>query len=175
MELGAKGGEFTLPVDLKPAACPVSIAFSAPWIRMTDQAGLRFTVEANDTTATRDALIVVGDRTFFLRQTHPPQSGLAAVPSRLVFGVNKEGASDAQVITAWAERALGNFTARSGRPWLVITPKKANRGRQVFEVTVRPNSGLKPGRYDAEIVLVPGGASKRSLTIPVVVEVAGVL
>jgi hypothetical protein len=173
MDMAATGGEFLLPASLKPAACPSSVAFAAPWLKMTDQSQLRFVVEPNTTAAVREALILIGGRAFLLRQMPPPQPGLAAAPSRLVFGVNKEGRTDTKVLTAWSERTSGTFVVRAAHPWLQVTPGKAKKERQVYEVTVRSGSGLPPGRHDSQIELVVEGTAKRSLIIPVVVEVEG--
>ncbi len=173
LELTAAGGEFLAPAVLNPAACPPSVAFAAPWLKLKDQSRLEFVAEPNTTTATRETSIMIGDRSIVVRQLHPPQPGLGVAPSRLVFAVDKDGRSEKKDFAAWSELASEKFTVRAAHPWLLVTPKKNNKDLQVYEVTIQAKSGLTPGRHDSEIQIVTAG-SKRSLRIPVVVEVEGV-
>ena len=173
-ELNAEGGEFVLPAVMNPPACDSSIAYSAQWLQLTDEKRLQFVVEPHTGSTVREVMILIGDRSFLLRQMPPPQIGLAAAPSRLVFGVNKRGDSGSQLLTAWTERPSGNFTLRPGHPWLIVTAKKNNQDRQVYEVAVKAKSGLPPGRHDSWIEVSAAGYPNASLTIPVVVEVEGV-
>ena len=173
MELTASGGEFLAPATLNPAACPLSVAFAAPWLKLKDQSKLQFVAEPNTTTATRETSVLIGDRSIVVRQLHPPQPGLGVAPSRLVFAVDKDGRSEKKDFAAWSELTSETLTVRAAHPWLLVTPKKSNKDRQVYEVTVQDKSGLTPGRHDTEIQIVTAG-DKRSLRIPVVVEVEGV-
>jgi len=172
-ELPPAGGEFPLPADLNPSGCLAPIATNVPWLKMTDVAGLRFTAENNPSPAVRDAVVTIADTSFFVRQTPAPQPGLAAVPSRLVFGIRKKGHGDIQRLTAWSESPSVTITARAKKGWLVITPKRGKGDRQFFEISIREDASLSPGRYDTQIELSAGRAPGQSLIIPVVVEVVG--
>ncbi|HYI98047.1 MAG TPA: hypothetical protein VEX68_31200 [Bryobacteraceae bacterium] len=173
LELAAAGGEFFAPATLYPAACPSSVAFTVPWLKLKDQNKLLFVAEPNTTADTRETLIVIGDRSIFVRQAHSQQPGLAAAPSRLIFAVDKEGRAEKKDFAAWSELTSETFTVSAGHPWLLVTPKKSTQDRHIYEVTIQTKSGLTPGRYDSNIQIVTAGG-KRSLTIPVVVEVEGV-
>jgi hypothetical protein len=170
-ELPSAGGEFTVSAVRDPANCPASIAVSAPWLATLDPSELSFVAEPNATGSSRDTLIVIGGRQFYVRQSAPPQVGLAAVPGRLVFGINRKGESDTKTLTAWTEQPSGSFVAKPQHPWLVITPKRGKEHRQSYDISVRPDAGLPPGRHDTQIELSTAGAPERTLTIPVVVEV----
>jgi len=170
-ELPPTGGEFAISTVRKPANCPTSIALSVPWLTTVDPSELRFEAEPNNTGATRDALILIGGQSFLVRQSPPAQVGLAAAPGRLVFGINRKGATDIKILTAWTEQPAGSFIAKPQHPWLVVTPKRHKEHRQVYEVTVKPGADLPPGRHDSEIEISAEGAPDRSIVIPVVVEV----
>jgi hypothetical protein len=170
-EIPPVGGEFTVPAVRQPVNCPASIAISAPWLATTDASGLQFTAEPNNTGATRDTLIVIGGRSFFVRQSPPAQLGLAAAPGRLVFGINRKGEADTKILTAWTEQPSGSFVAKPQHSWLVVTPTSSKEHRQTFNVTVKAGAGLPPGRHDTQIEISAAGAPERSITIPVVVEV----
>jgi hypothetical protein len=170
-ELPPAGGEFTVPALREPADCPASIAVSAPWLATSDPSELSFVAEPNGTANSRDTLIVVGGRQFYVRQSAAAQAGLAVVPGRLVFGINRKGETDTKTLTAWTEQPSGNFVVKPQHPWLVITPKREKDHRQIYEVTVRRDAALPPGRHDSQIELSTAGAPQRTLTIPVVVEV----
>ncbi len=147
-ELPPTGGEFAISTVRKPANCPTSIALSVPWLTTVDPSELRFEAEPNNTGATRDALILIGGQSFLVRQSPPAQVGLAAAPGRLVFGINRKGATDIKILTAWTEQPAGGFIAKPQHPWLVVTPKRHKEHRQVYEVTVKPGADLPPGRHD---------------------------
>jgi len=141
------------------------------WLKVVDVSNLRLAAEPNTTAAVRETMVLVGGRSFFVRQGPPLQPGFAASPSRLVFAVNQKGESDRKVIIAWSERADAKLGVRSGHPWLIVTPKGTNEGRRRYEISIRPDAKLSPGRYDSEIELSAG--ANRTVTIPVVVEVQG--
>jgi len=172
-ELPSTGGGFQVPAILQPTACPVSIGIAVPWLKLVDAAGLQFAAEPNVTQATREAVILIGSRTFFVRQVAPPQLGLAAAPSRLVFAVDQKGRSDKKVVTAWIERPSSVLTARTQHTWLVVTPYRDKQRRQMYEVSIRPDAALPPGRHDTTIELRSADAPNRSVIIPVVIEVVG--
>jgi hypothetical protein len=153
--------------------CRPPVLFSSTWIRLIDAAEFRFLAEPNTSTTTRDAIIAIGETSFFVRQGPPAQPGLAAAPGSLVFGLDKRGKTDTKRITAWTEYGSHTFTARAGHPWLSVTPRRSKDERQVYDVTVRQKAGLGPGRYDTFVELTPGGSTTASLRIPVVVEVPG--
>jgi hypothetical protein len=115
-------------------------------------------------------LIAIGDATYFVRQEPPAQPGLAAVPGRLVFGMDRRGKTDTKRVSGWTEYGSGAITARAADPWLSIKPIPGKKARQTYDVTVRPDAALGPGRHDTYIELVPEGSAP-PLRIPVVVEV----
>lgn len=172
-DLPHTGGEFQVPVILKPAGCPASVATAAPWIRMIDAGTLKLSAEPNLSAATREAMVLVGERSYFVRQAAAPQPGLAAAPGRLVFAVNRKGESGSKVLTIWSDRAGASFKARSTHPWLSIAPRKGEDGRQSYEVSMQPGAALPPGTHDATIELSVTGAQGHSVLVPVVVEVEG--
>ena len=129
--------------------------------------------EPNTTGAVRDAVILAGGASFYVRQDVPVQPGLAAAPSQLTFGVDKKGRTSKQTLAVWADQESATFLTKVSHPWLQVTPKRGNRGRQVYEVTVQRDASLAPGRYDTTIELYAQGAPARSITVPVVVEVFG--
>jgi hypothetical protein len=173
IEIPAEGGEFPIPAVLKPAGCPASIAISVPWLAVAEASRLELAVEANLTPSTREAVALIAGRSLFIRQAAQPQPALAAAPSRLVFAVNVKGESQTKRLTAWGEAPLSNFVARPRHPWLVVTPKTSSDGRQAFEIAIKPEAALPPGRHDSSIELFAAGSPNRSLLIPVVVEVEG--
>jgi hypothetical protein len=170
-ELPPAGGEFAVSAVRDPANCPAPIAVSAPWLATVNPSELSFVAEPNATGSSRDTLIVIGGRQFYIRQSAAPQVGLAAVPGRLVFGIDQKGKTETKTLTAWAEQTPGSFVAKPQHPWLVITPKRGKEHRQSYEITVRPDAALPPGRHDTQIELSTADAPQRILTIPVVVEV----
>jgi hypothetical protein len=171
-DLRHSGGEFTIPVVLKPAACLPPISFSSTWIHIVDSTGFRFVADPNTSTTARDAMISIGAGNFFIRQEPPAQPGLAAAPGRLVFGLDKRGKTDTKRITGWTEYGTGVIAAHPGHPWLSVTSRPGKNKQQTYEVTVRDGSKLGPGRHDSYIDLVPEGSAP-GLRIPVVVEVPG--
>lgn len=174
-ELPPTGGEFSLPAVVKPTACPASVAISVPWLKLVDLPNLRFAADPNASSAVREAVVLLSGTPFFVRQTPPPQVGLAAVPSRLVFGIGKNGRCERQIITAWTESPSATVTARAQHSWLVITAKRQKGERQIYEVTIRDDAKLPAGRHDSQIELSTKGSATPSLVIPVVVEVVGKL
>jgi hypothetical protein len=172
-EIPQAGGEFAVPAALQPAGCPATIAFNDAWLRIADSRTLRFIAEPNTSPVPRDAMIVVGGRSFYVRQMPPPQPGLAAAPSSLTFGLDKNGEAREKTLTVWSDRGNGKFVATPGHPWLTVTPKRNKDGRQSYEVTVRREAGLRPGRHDTFVELSPAGVPALPLRIPVVVEVFG--
>lgn len=173
MDLPHEGGNFVLPAILEPPRCPASVAFTSTWLKLTDPAELRFAVEPNTDAGPRDALIVLGQQSFFVRQAPPPQPGLAAAPSHLVFGVNRKGEASTQMLTAWSDLASAEITVRAAHPWLTVTPAKSKKDRKAYEVTIQPDARLMPGRYDSQIEITSTGAPGKSILIPVVVEAVG--
>jgi len=174
-DLPSSGGEFTITVGLRPAACRPPVAFAAPWIHLVDASAFRFAAEPNTSNSIREVMISIGDSSFFVRQQPPAQPGLAAVPSHLVFGIDKRGRTDTKKITGWTEYGSGVIQARAGHPWITITPRgSAKDKRQGYDVTIRRDARLGPGRHDSYIDLVPEGSAP-ALRIPVVVEVPGVI
>ena len=167
------GGEFAVPAALQPAGCSATIAFNDAWLRIADSRTLRFVAEPNTSPVPRDAMIVVGGRSFYVRQVPPPQPGLAAAPSSLTFGLDKNGRTQEKTLTVWSDRGNGKFVATPGHPWLTVTPKRSKDGRQSYEVAVRKEAGLRPGRHDTFVELAPAGVQAMPLRIPVVVEVFG--
>jgi hypothetical protein len=162
-----------VPAALQPAGCSASIAFDDKWLRIADARTLRFVAEPNTSAVPRDVTIVVGGRSFYIRQMPPPQPGLAAAPSSLTFGIGKNGKADEKTLTVWSDRGSGKFIATPGHPWLTVTPKRNKKGRQSYEITVRKEAGLRPGRHDTFVELAPAGVQAVPLRIPVVVEVFG--
>ena len=173
IEISAEGGEFPIPAVLKPAGCPASIGISVPWLAVAEALRLELAVEPNRTPSTREAVVLIAGRSFFIRQAAQPQPALAAAPSRLVFAVNVKGESGTKRLTAWGEAASANFVARSRHPWLLVTPKTNTDGRRAYEISIKPGAALPPGRHDSAIELFEAGSPNRSLVIPVVVEVEG--
>ena len=173
VDLRASGGEFPIPVIRKPTDCPASVAISVPWLELVNIPRLLLVAQPNSTQSARDAVVLIGGRSFFVRQPAEPQPALAAAPSRLVFSVNLKGESSKQRLAAWGEPSSSNFVARPQHPWLVVILKSDKDGRQVFEVAIKSGAALPPGRHDSAIELFAAGSPNRSLTIPVVVEVEG--
>jgi hypothetical protein len=138
-----------------------------------DASRLRFVAEPNSTSATREAVILIGKRFFVVRQVAPIQPGLAAAPSRLVFAVDAKGQSAKKVLSFWSEKPSSNYVARSRDAWLTVTPKRGKQALQMYEVSIQPNAALAPGRHDTTIELSAGGTPDRFVTVPVVVEVEG--
>jgi hypothetical protein len=172
-DLPQQGGEFAVPAALQPVGCSASIALDDTWLRIADSSTLRFVAEPNTSAVPRDVTIVVGGRSFYVRQMPPPQPGLAAAPSSLTFGIGKDGKADDKTLTVWSDRGSGKFVATPGHPWLTVTPKRNKNGRQSYEVVVRRKAGLRPGRHDSYVELSPAGVQGMFLRIPVVVEVFG--
>jgi len=172
-ELPPTGGEFSLPAVVTPTGCAATVAISVPWLKLVDLPNLRFAADANAASGVREAVVSLSGTAFFVRQTPPPQVGLAAVPSRLVFGVGKSGRGEPQIITAWTASPSATVTARAQHSWLVITPKRRKGERQIYEVTIRDDAKLAPGQHDSQIELSVTGLANQSLVIPVVVEVVG--
>jgi hypothetical protein len=173
-DLPSSGGEFTISIALRPPSCRPPVAFAASWIHLVDAPSFRFAAEPNTSNSVREVMISIGDSGFFVRQQPPAQPGLAAVPSRLVFGIDKRGKTDTKQITGWTEYGSGMIQARAGHPWLSVTPRRSGKDkRQGYDVTVRREAALGPGRHDSYIDLVPEGSAP-ALRIPVVVEVPGV-
>ena len=103
------GGEFSIPAVVTPASCRPKIAFGPTWLRVLDPTAFRLAADANTSAVARDAVITIGDTSFFVRQDPPAQPGLAAAPSRLVFGIDKTRGdrhqNDIRLDGVWLRRA----------------------------------------------------------------------
>lgn len=172
-DLQANAQEFFIPATRTPSGCPASIALSVSWLRVVDGSRMSLAAEQNTTSEVREATVLVGGRSLFVRQFPAAQPGFAASPGQLIFGVNKSGKTDTKQLRVWSEKPVGSFNVKPASPWLTVTPKRGKSDRQSFDVTIKKSAGLKPGRYDTQIDLYTAGASTRVLTVPVVVEVEG--
>jgi hypothetical protein len=171
-DLPYSGGEFSIPAFVTPSTCRPKVVFEPSWIRVLDPAAFLMTADPNTSNVARDAIVMIGDTSFFIRQEPPAQPGLAAAPGRLVFGIDKEGRTDTKALSAWTEYGTGAMTARAGEQWLTVKPRRGKDNRQAYDVTVQREAKLGPGRHDTYIELIPEGSGP-PLRIPVVVEVVG--
>ena len=134
------GGEFLAPAVLNPAACPPSVAFAAPWLKLKDQSKLQFVAEPNTTTATRETSIMIGDRSIVVRQLHPPQPGLGVAPSRLVFAVDKDGRSERKISPP------GRSSLQKSLPFELRIPGCWSHRRRTTRICKSMRSRFRPSR-----------------------------